>query len=308
MRTLSAILTFIVIVCICTSTAEIPIYKCSIAFGTQCILKGISVTKENYNFKPVADDDKTITQIIISNSKIPVFGADICNTFPNLAHLEIQAADIQAIRPDAFDRCLNLASLKIVHQRVKKLDQNVFKNLKNLFYLSLDHLGLESIDEGTLDTLSSLYSLSLIGNKLYEFSVELIKNLKEVDQLWINSNEISDLDEVGLLTALPKLKEFYFNDNDLSCHRVQSILSALKERNVKGFYKTKERTRFYTVKIVDKIECLTEVQWSSVYYKKVAQQLTKDVNEIKTSMNRAFLMINKENYRLKQEIENLKQN
>ena len=105
---------------------------------------------------------------------------------------------------------------------------------------------------------------------------------------------------------MPKLKEFYFNDNDLSCHRVTSILSTFKENGVKGFYKTKERTRFYTVKVVDKIECLTEVQWSSVYYKKIAQQLTKDINEIKTGMKSALMMINKEHYKLKHDIEALK--
>jgi len=237
---------------------------------------------------------------------IPVLGNDICKTFPNLAHLDIQAAQIQLITADAFHTCENLSSLKIENQRIKSLDKDVFKNLRKLYSLSLNHIGLQSIHEYTFESLTQLWSLSLTGNKLYDFKISLIKNLTEVDQLWINSNEISDFDEVELLEALPKLKEFYFNDNDLSCHRIESILYAMKERGIKGLYKKKQRTRYYKVEKIDKIECLTEEQWSNVYYKKVAQTMTKNLEELKRDITSDMVTLKEENQRLMQSIIDMK--
>lgn len=269
---------------IATVLAEGPIHKCSSTIRSQCILKNVQVTKDNYHFEPTSDDPSAITQVIITNSSIPLFGEDICRAFPNLAHLEIQSAEMEKINVDAFDECNELASLKIVNQHIQTLDKDVFKNLKKLYTLTLNNVGLKSLHVDTFDSLTQLFSLSLAGNHLYEFSPELLKSLKNVDQLWINSNELSDVDENGLVRALPKLTELYFNDNDLNCHRIASILRVLKEHGVKGVATTVQRKRYYTPQVIDKVQCLTEEQWSNVYYAKVAQEMMQDLKDLKSAI------------------------
>lgn len=277
---------FILIFCVFVKNtfADGPVYKCTSTIRSQCLLKDIKVTKNNYHFEPTADDPSAITQVIISNSIIPIFGEDICEAFPNLAHLEIQSAEMEEIKIDAFNSCDQLASLKIVNQYIKTLDKDVFKNLKNLYSLSLNNIGLRSLHIDTFDSLTQLYSLSLSGNHLYEFPVELLKSLKNVDQMWIQSNELSDIDENAIVEALPKLTELYLNDNDFNCHRVTSILRFLKDNGVKGLSTTVQRSRYYTPKVIDKIQCLTEEQWSNVFYAKVGQQMMDDLKDIKRSL------------------------
>lgn len=263
------------------AVAEGPPYKCSSTVRSQCVLKDIRVTKDNYHFEPIADDPSAITQVIITNSFIPLFGEDICVTFPNLAHLEIQAAEMEDIKVNAFDKCGQLSSLIIVNQHIKTLNKDVFKSLKKLYSLSLNNIGLKSLHVDTFASLTQLYSLSLSGNRLYDFSPALVTSLKDVDQLWINANELSDIDENGLVEALPKLTELYLNDNDLNCHRIESILRVLKERGVKGLSAAVQRKRYYSPQVINKIQCLTEEQWSNVYYAKVGQEMMEDLKELK---------------------------
>lgn len=263
----------LVVVVTAMSISNAAIHKCNMV-DSRCYLRKIQVTRERYRFELSASQPDSITQVVVEKSSIPLLGPDVCNTFRNLSQFEVRAAGIEELHVHAFQNCSKLNRLALFDQNIYRLPDGVFSSLSRLLQLELVNLNLEIIDEQTFSRLTGLWTLELGGNKLTNLSSQNFEKNKEVYQLGIESNELSDLNVTQLKSTFPRLQEVKFNDNDMSCRRIKSLVEELSDQGIRSIFTPARRERFYKTRKVGGYECLAETQWSSVYYSKVGQSLT----------------------------------
>lgn len=243
--------------------SEIPAYKCELE-DDFCTFWNVDLNESSYRFFPRADRALIVEKVRFYHSTIDVFGPDLCHAFPKLKIIEIYFADIGQITEDAFDGCSALEKIDIRYHKMTELKPDVFQKVPNLNFLRIDSGQLEQLPMKIFKTLTNLTVLSIADNKLKLFPPYLVKDLKNLTELWLYSNELVDLDAVGLLGNLPKLEKAYINDNDFRCDRVQPIVKAFQARNVQGLSYVSARDREEQVQKVLDIECLTTEQWNLI--------------------------------------------
>eukprot|EP00928_Gymnodinium_smaydae_P013387 TRINITY_DN14885_c0_g2_i1.p1 TRINITY_DN14885_c0_g2~~TRINITY_DN14885_c0_g2_i1.p1 ORF type:complete len:402 (-),score=87.69 TRINITY_DN14885_c0_g2_i1:123-1328(-) len=105
-----------------------------------------------------------------------------------------------------------LKHLSLQNNRLEVWDPQLFKNCPNLEFFYLGHNNLPDIPE-ELAMLSNLREIDLAKNAIK--TIRPMPQLEKLRDLWMNDNQVEDLDEVRNLAAYPALKTIYLERNPM---------------------------------------------------------------------------------------------
>jgi len=230
-------------------------------------LRNIQVSPDDFRFLPVSENDTETFNVIVNNANIPVLGSDICDTFGNLKYLNFFPSQIEVIQTNAFSNCLLLEFLSLVGQQIRHLDEDTFAGLTRLDTLYLAGNQLTQLPTGLFRDLKSLSGLHVYFNQLTEFSSGLVQNTLELRYLFLQTNEIFDLDIYGIVQALPKLNVINFDDNNFNCDHMWSYFSYLQQQNVTIAYAAKNKPRSFGYQLfnLNQFACLESDIWNAEF-------------------------------------------
>lgn len=256
---------------------EYPEYVCKFNLGGYCTFNGVQLNRSAPHWAAVSEDPtRKVDKVQFTNSRIEFLTSDLCDAFPDLEVVRLGELGLEEVEDDAFFSCDLLKNLRLESNQLKSLPDDLFLSNFNLTTLVLSSNKLTSFNISSLQNCKNLTFLDLENNHLTAFEVpgdaaEYLGNLQNLD---INTNDISYLDEEALLEALPSLGRIWINQNEFACSRVETMLKSFKARNVKVETSLYLRKRFYEVDRVEGINCLPDVSWSANVFKKAKEQET----------------------------------
>lgn len=274
-------------------TAQIipPIARCEdTGDNTTCLLSNVKVSKTRPNFRIRSPSPDDVRSVFITNSTVPVLINNICNAFLNVRSITAQRIYIEEIREDAFEDCTRLISLDLSDNVIKSLPDRLFQNVISFNYLYLDSNFIKEIPDGLFGAGTALKAFNLNHNRLKEVPVQVLKKFKDLTCLQVHSNDILNFNEKEIVETFPSLQSFEFNNNQLSCDRQFKIQEYLRDLRISFPYTALPRQRFHLVNTIGFYVCVGDVEWTGLYYKRVAEnheieKLKQEVKELQTRID-----------------------
>ena len=106
----------------------------------------------------------------------------------------------------------HLKHLSMQNNRLETWDGALFANCPRLTHLYLGHNNLPDMPE-EFGMLADLQELDLAKNAIR--SIKPIPQLRSLKDLWMNDNQVEDLEEVRNLAAFPSLQAIYLERNPM---------------------------------------------------------------------------------------------
>lgn len=253
----------------------IPEYICKFTFNDYCTFSNVEINRSYPNWIARSEDPKRVLEKVqFTNSKIEYLTSDLCDSFQDLKEIRLGDVELEEIDDDAFFSCDGLRILKLESNKLKELPDELFLTSSNLTNLNLASNKLTTFNILSLQNCKELISLDLENNYLTTFEVdpETVDFLTKLELLNINTNDLSTLNEVSLLEALPALTRIWINQNEFPCSRVQQMMASFRSRSIKVETSQYLRKRYYELEKVEGINCLPDVSWSANIYKKKQEQ------------------------------------
>lgn len=176
-----------------------------------------------------------IYELRILNSNMPHISSAICEEFPCLEILRVEASKVQTIADDAFQGCKNLTKIDLTNNHISYLHPDTFSCNLNLDGVYLGRNKLEKIDLELFRELKHLSEVDLSLNLLRSFPVEALDDTEHLSYLNLFGNKLLDLD-VEELFEKHEFCELEVGDNFFFCERTKSI----KQAFIKYFHKAPE--------------------------------------------------------------------
>jgi len=171
-----------------------------------------------------------LEKLYLSSNKIEE-AKGLCH-FRNLQMLELGANRIRALPPDlgnlvnlqelwlgknkigsmALPPLPHLRHLSMQNNRLETWDGALFANCPGLTHLYLGHNNLPDMPE-EFGALTDLQELDLAKNAIRR--IVPIPQLRSLQDLWMNDNQVENLEEVRNLAAFPALKTIYLERNPM---------------------------------------------------------------------------------------------
>lgn len=132
-------------------------------------------------------------------------------TFSTLMHLDLSDNKIDQF---SFRQMENLLSLTLDRNKIHNLESSMginLEGLEKLEKLSLAYNEILYIDSTAIGTMSNLRYLNLSGNSLSTFNFDMLKSVKSLDILILDSNSLDNV----LITAPLNITELSLNRNDI---------------------------------------------------------------------------------------------
>lgn len=174
-------------------TCDLP-NKCSIWRISQ------KSPEESFLFlHPSPDSVKTFK---VDSANIPSWNNKICQTFPNVLEVQLNADNITEIASDAFEGCEKITKLRFYDNPIKEIHSRLFGDLKNLIELEIERSEIEEVAPETLENLTNLEILKLDSNKILKLHPTTFVTLRNLKELTIKFNNISKIEPRTLETLL----------------------------------------------------------------------------------------------------------
>lgn len=152
---------------------------------------------------------------------------EICTRRPSIQYLRLWRSGIEIIEDGALHDCKDVKNIWLELNYIKRLKSNTFLYKDELEEINLRNNELEFIEESVFHDLKKLKSLSLQCNKLHKFSSEHIKNVPALHIIFLDANQLLDIDTQGLLTNAPMLGTITLNSTLIQCSRLTQIAREL---------------------------------------------------------------------------------
>ena len=140
-----------------------------------------------------------------------------------------------------------------------------------------------------------------------------MKNLKNLEDLYLYSNELFELDAQGIVNSLPRLKRIYLVDNNFKCDDLKDYIKIFEANNIERhlhYLPEYERKREYIPERIDGIHCLNSLQFNrELSNKKTSFQYSiwhQTISQIENTLNETKLDNNKTHEATLNYIENMK--
>lgn len=239
-------------------------YQCEISDdGKQCTISGLKLSKDDYEIEPVASNLRAIEKFELKTSTVPILTSRICNAMPNLKFFVTDSVPFEEIEENAFHQCKGLTQIVMVFANFLIIPKNSFKGLRELKILSIIGGNFPVFDVDLTD-LKDLNKLVLSSLNITEFSPEILREQRNLKELYLYSNSLYDLSVEELHVFTPKLKEIHLLDNNFKCSRLKEIITILEQKNIelRSFHVPEYlRKREYTPEKIHGVHCLSEYQW-----------------------------------------------
>lgn len=245
---------------------EIPEIACTFESIDLCYLEGLSLPKTGYRFLPIAEKPNDISFVVITNSSIAGLSRDLCDTFPNLKQISIINVGLEIIDGDALENCNTLRYLQAFNNRISKIPEQLFRFTRNIEEIDFYNNQIKHIGITHFQGLKRLKTLILSSNHINLFPADTLTDTG-VLILELQTNDISYLDIETIVDKLPDLQAVNYQNNELSCVRVEQYNKLLTEKNILVLKKADERPRYHDTRIIDEITCLPDDSWAAVQYR-----------------------------------------
>lgn len=224
-----------------------------------CVLSDLNVTPSQKHFRIVPNYTVSdITGVHIQNSQVTLLTSDTCEILPFVTHLlASNIGPITAIEENAFQKCVNLEfvdlsrnslrhlpsklftwnedilTINFWSNKLTKIDENLFKYNQKLTSVVLSVNRLRALPSHLFTNNPHLKSVNLADNQLAVLSfLDEMPVLRNVTQINLASNKLSDVDVVTLIEKLPNLQTIDLGGSAFLCPRQQEIKTILKQHNV----------------------------------------------------------------------------
>ncbi|CAG9481748.1 protein phosphatases PP1 regulatory subunit sds22, putative [Plasmodium vivax] len=144
------------------------------------------------------------------------------DTLVNLEELYLSSNKIAKI--ENLQNCKKLRLLELGYNKIRRIE-----NLESLQNLEELWLGKNKIEELNLPSLPKLKKLSLQHNRLTNWSVEAIRNIPQVTELYLSYNKLSTI--IENVKELKNLKVF-----DLSYNEIENIVTCSELKSLEELW------------------------------------------------------------------------
>jgi hypothetical protein len=188
---------------------------------------------------------------------------DVGKSDPELTWFDGNDKGYEEIDENAFMHCDKLIYIELDDNNWQKIPQKTFKDkgLNKLDILWISGGNIPGLDLDLTD-LKQLEWLIIRNMSINVLPSKTFDGLENLIYLFLQSNNLFDIDIEGILQFTPKLKKIYLNDNIFKCSRLSEIIPYLKNKNVEPrTYIWNKRQRNYTPQKINNIGCLSDDQW-----------------------------------------------
>lgn len=224
--------------------------------GHNCTFSGVRTTEAAPLFHPYASDNYTVEIVEFTDSVIPVLTNELCKVFPNLKELWADKLSLEKIHPDALHDCEQLVYVSFWTNKLKGVDSHVFDENLELETISFQLNFLNDIDGKLFHHNKKLHRLCLAENSLVKLSLESFPILEHLEELFLQMNYLTDLDDQELMRKFKNLKDIYIQNNMFDCDRLQVILDGLHKDNVEVKEVEHVNLRNTNLNHLDNVECV----------------------------------------------------
>lgn len=177
------------------------------------------------SFTPIANSGIP-GDVFVKNTKLTTLRFRFTNvTFPlqnlpsSLQTLDYVGSYIQVLPSYAFRSLQNLEELDQFNNHLTTIEDNAFDGLGKLIILDIRIGKISSvITNNTLSGLKRVKSVYLANHRIPKIEVGALRELKDLDTLWLSANNLRTMDE-GVLSPdfVPKLSTLYIDSNPWYC-------------------------------------------------------------------------------------------
>jgi len=117
----------------------------------------------------------------------------ICNTFPNIVHMELWLIGIERIDADSFRNCRNLSHLDVSSNRIVEIDERSFSENSMLFRIFLMGNRLTTLPENLFLNQHNLTALIMSRNSFTDFPLNIFVSLRNLVRLDMDGCQLTHL-------------------------------------------------------------------------------------------------------------------
>lgn len=248
--------------------------NCRLNSRNWCVFYNISTNNTHSFFEPSYPDRSNVELIAFNYSMIPILTSELCETFPKLRSLALDECFLNQIQDAALSSCTNLVGFDIRDNFVTEINPYLFVNNSKIRRIDFSYNKLKHIDVKMFRSTKNLEILLLINNYLFHFDVVGIPKLEKLRELYLNFNNLLDLDEKVLINRFPKLKRLGLKGNLFECQNLDSMIKVINKSDVKLETHLKHpRTRYlpYKTREINEIVCFDR----DLHYKAIADEILK---------------------------------
>ncbi|XP_018563183.1 toll-like receptor 13 [Anoplophora glabripennis] len=174
------------------------------------------------------EKNDNVNVLDISYNSIQTLGSDLLSK--SLTEIYLSFNLISSFNVDTFFGLYNLKHLYLDNNNLSSVPNSCFKDLNSLTHLNLSGNKLTYFKFGTLDNLVNLQVLDISKNNFK--AIPQFHSLSELTHLFIQNNEISDVNTFVIYEQLPHLREINLINNTWSCQKLVNIVYKLKRKNI----------------------------------------------------------------------------
>lgn len=198
-----------------------------------CNFINIKTNETSPYFGPKTPKDPlNINTIDVRSSLMPLLTDEFCKAFPNLKRLDIMGSVVNRIQQDALSFCKDLTHFIIFKNELTEVSRDLFINKTELIEISFQYNNLTFLHVELFEPTQKLVRLILSNNLLIHFNFREMPLLQTLTELYIDGNNLLDLDEFGVVQQFPNLRNFAFNENLLDCRNLKLVVDVMKEKNI----------------------------------------------------------------------------
>lgn len=181
---------------------------------------------------------------ILSNNKITsLIVNEYCISLEannnNISHIEfsenveeISLSKNNITNLTAFSQLKKLKNLNLSFNKIGKLD-SYLSQLLNLEELFLENSGIHSIDFHTFSNQQNLKVLDISYNNFGNFDFNTLFALSDLNELFIDGNDLKELDFKAISENLSNLKIIGISNNDWNCSYLVKIIQNMNSKKIK---------------------------------------------------------------------------
>lgn len=200
----------------------------------------------------------------VQSNEIPTYKCEhASNGFCYFYNINVTAKDPNFL-PTSDQKPVTKVDLGGWHQfgsKVEVLSDDICNVFPELEVLYANSVSLTSINIGALENCNRLTEISFSENKLTHFPFEALAEKKNLTTLWLYSNNFVELDAQKVIKSCIHLTTIYLNDNDISCSKMEKIISIFKLNNVTVATAQDTKVRDYDMASIAGVSCVPDKQW-----------------------------------------------
>lgn len=249
----------------------------------------VNLSRED-TLDPAHDNPTEIISLEVEGT-IPALRGNFCEVFPRLDKMTAINVGMEEISENVFSKCSKIEWLDLSKNNIKVLYETSFKGLPRLKYAFFFNSSWPIADLDLSDS-PNLQLLDLSYSKIVSIPLETLRKIvtRNLKSLFLDSNNLFDLNIEKILELSPKLRIIRIMDNYFKCSRLERMVTNLQFRRVSwdmNYYSNYRRERTDTTENIGGIDCLSDEIWETERVKYISDSTVNqvEVNEDKTVKN-----------------------